>query len=117
MVRYAFIESLLGEYAIAKMCSWTNVSRSGYYRRRHRESSNRAMQRLLVVKAVNAALEQFIHRYVAPRLVEEWNAQGISRSKSYKVQLFAEKGLKAHSGKVYKFFPRPDAINHVIDKL
>ena len=99
------------------MCRWASVSRSGYYQWRHRKPSNRALHRLRVVQAVIATFEQFKRRYGAPRLVEELNAQGIGCCKNHIAQILAEKGLKARNGKGYKFFPGPNAINHVSDNL
>ncbi len=99
------------------MCRWANVSRSGYYKWRNRQPSQRAQQRLRVVEAAISVFQQFKHRYGAPRLVEELNAQGIPCCKNHIAKILAENGLKARNGKGYNFFPGPNAINHVSDNL
>lgn len=116
-MKYAFIESLRGECAITKMCRWANVSRSGYYKWRHREPSGRAKQRALVTLAAVKVFEQFKHRYGAPRVAEELNDQGVTCSVNHIAQILAEKGLKARNGKGYKFFPNVQAINRVSANL
>jgi len=116
-VKYAFIETQRESFAITKMCRWLEVSRSGYYKWRLRAPSDRAKQRMLVVQAVMTTFEQFKHRYGAPRLEIELNALGIRCSRNHVAQILAENGLKARNGKGYKFFPGPNAINHVSDNL
>ena len=58
MVKYAFIDSLRDDYAVTRMCRWAQVSRSGYYKWRRREPSERDLRKLeaerLLVKLFTA---------------------------------------------------------------
>ena len=116
-MRYAYIDSLRGEYAVHKMCNWLQVSRSGYYKWRKRTPGPRSRQRGLVEQALLATFEQFKQRYGAPRLVVELNEAGIPCSLNHIAQLMAENGLKARNGKRFRYFPSPEAANHVSDNL
>lgn len=116
-MKYAYIESLRGEYAIHKMCDWLQVSRSGYYKWRNRVPSARARQRALIEQALIVTYEQFKQRYGAPRLVVELNDAGIPCSLNHVAQLMAENGLKARNGKHFRFFPSAIALSHVSDNL
>lgn len=116
-MKYAYIETLRDRHSIGKMCRWLDVSRSGYYKWRHREPSARAKRRALVKQAVVTTFEQFRQRYGAPRLTVELNEAGVPCSLNHIAQLLAECGLQARNGKNYKYFPSVQAINHVSDNL
>lgn len=116
-MKYAFIDSLSGQHAVAKMCRWLDVSRSGYYKWQGREPSPRAQRRELVKQAAVVTFEQFKQRYGAPRLAVELKEAGIPCSVNHIAQLLSECGLQARNGKNYKYFPSVQAINHVSDNL
>ena len=116
-MKYAYIESLRGEYAIAKMCLWLGVSRSGYYRWRNRAESFQEQRHKAVEKAVVECFRQFKQRYGAPRIAEQPNESGIPCSKNYVAKLMEINDLKARNGRGYKYFPSVQATNHVCDNL
>ena len=86
-MKYAFIESLRGEFAVKKMCRWLEVSRSGYYRWRHREPSQRALQRELVRIAVRDTYYEYNRIYGAPRIAIELNDNDIPCSVNHVAEL------------------------------
>ena len=55
-VKYAFIASEEGNYAIIKMCAWAKVSRSGYYDWAGRAPSQRARRRAELAVLVRYSL-------------------------------------------------------------
>lgn len=112
-MRYAYIESLRGQYAIKKMCQWLKVSRSGYYKWRRREESPQARQRQRLEQQMIKTFNQFKRRYGAPRLTVELNESGLSCCRNHIAKLMAANDLKAKNGKDYKYFPSFNAINHV----
>ncbi len=99
------------------MCVWLSVSRSGYYKWRTRVPSERSQQRQLVEQAAVQTFHAFKHRYGAPRLTIELNEAGVPCSVNHIAQILADKGLQARNGKHYKYFPGPNARNHVSDNL
>ena len=99
------------------MCRWLSVSRSGYYKWRGREPSQRDVRREHVRQAVVVAFNQYKKRYGAPRVTVELNESGIACSLNHIAQLMAQNGLKARNGKNYKYFPSPNKFNHVSDNL
>lgn len=111
------MDSLRDQHAIQKMCTWLNVSRSGYYKWRHREPSEQALRRAHVHEAVVLTFDRFKKRYGAPRIAVELQEAGIACSVNHIAQLMAASGLKARNGKNFKFFPSANAINHVSDNL
>ncbi|GAA3515399.1 transposase InsO family protein [Streptosporangium album] len=50
--KYELIEAEKANHAIARMCSWLKVSRSGYYEWRERPASATAQRRALLVRLV-----------------------------------------------------------------
>jgi len=116
-VKHAFTESLHGEFKIIKMCCWLNVSRSGYYRWRTREPSQRTIQRELVRCAVVDVCHQFKKRYGAPRITVELNALGVSCSKNHIGELLQMAGLKARNSKAFKYQPSAYAAYNVSPNL
>ena len=116
-MRYAYIETLLGEFSIKKMCHWLRVSRSGYYKWRKREPSFQACYRELVSQAIKVQFDRLKRRYGAPRLVDELNAEGISCSVNHVAKLMSEAGLKARNGKNFKYSPEGVATNNIADNL
>ena len=102
-MKYAFIDTLRGEFKITRMCRWLAVSRAGYYQWRKRQPSPRAVKRELVRCAVVDVYHQFKKRYGAPRITEELNAVGVCCSKNHVAELLQFEGLKARNGKAFKY--------------
>ncbi|MCW8950237.1 MAG: IS3 family transposase [Sedimenticola sp.] len=117
MVRYAFIESLRGQYAVVKMCRWADVSRSGYYKWRQRKPSARDLRKLEAERLLVNLFSRFKSRYGSPRMTVELNESGFSISENTVAKRMAEQGLRARNGKGYKYFPDVLAKNHVSDNL
>lgn len=116
-MRYAYIESLRGEYAIAKMCLWLAVSRAGYYKWRVRQPSVRECYREVVRKALLSKFDDLKQRYGAPRLAIELHAEGIYCSVNHVAKLLSEAGLKARNGKSFKYSPTGVSTNNIADNL
>ena len=117
MVKYAFIESLRGQYAIQKMCRWAGVSRAGYYKWRNRQPSQREMRMLEAERLLVNLFAQFKSRYGSPRMTVELNEAGFEISENTVAKLMSKQELKARNGKGYKYFPDVMAHNHVSDNL
>lgn len=111
------MNSLRGSHAIDKMCRWLDVSRSGYYKWRNRVPSEQAQRRAQVREAVILTFDRFKKRYGAPRIAVELRESGMDCSRNHVARLMAESGLKARNGKCFRFFPAPNAINHVSANL
>lgn len=116
-MRYAFIESLRGSYAIVSMCRWAKVSRSGFYKWRGRQPSERDKRRLEAERLLVNLFSKFKSRYGSPRMTVELNASGFSVSENTVAKWMANQQLKARNGKGYKYFPDVLARNHVSDNL
>lgn len=116
-MKYALIESLRGQFSILKMCRWTKVSRSGYYKWRNREPSARDRRKLEAERLLMNLFNRFKARYGSPRMTVELNESGFSISENTVAKLMAQQGLRARNGKGYKYFPDVLARNHVSDNL
>jgi putative transposase len=117
VVKYAFIDSLRAQYAVAKMCLWAGVSRSGYYKWRNREPSAQDCRRLEAERLLVNLFNRFKSRYGSPRMTLELNDNGFAISENTVAKLMAEQGLRARNGKAYNYFPDVLAHNHVSDNL
>ena len=115
-MKYAYIESLRGAYAIAKMSRWLKVSRSGYYKWRKREPSFQATYREIVREAVVLKFDEFKKRYGAPRLALELNEAGIACCLNQVAKLMSEQGLRARNGKNFKYCSAV-VSNNIADNL
>ena len=116
-MKYAFIESLRGEFKITRMCRWLSVSRSGYYQWRNREPSPRERQRELVRYAVVDVYHQYNKNYGAPRITEELNELGVPCSVNHVAKLLQLEGLKARNGKSFKYQQSASATYNVAPNL
>jgi len=116
-VKYAFIESLEGKFAITKMCKWLKLSRSGYYKWYQRDISPREEHRNLVHGAVIDVYYRFNKRYGAPRITIELNETGIPCSENHVAQLLQNEGLRARNGKNFKYFPTACASSNVASNI
>lgn len=116
-MKYAFIESLRGEFTVVDMCRWLSLGRSGYYHWRHREPSQRALKRERVRCTVVDIYHQYNKRYGAPRITEELNDLGVSCSLNHVADILQIEGLRARNGKAFKYQPSAYATNNVSDNL
>ena len=116
-MKYAFIDSLRGRFAVAKMCKWAEVSRSGYYKWRNRKPSARDLRKLEAERLLVDRFYQLKSRYGSPRMTQELNDSGFAISENTVAKIMAEQGLMARNGKGYKYFPDVLAHNHVSDNL
>jgi len=85
------------------MCRVLEVSRSGYYRWKHREVSQRQQQRELIKSEVIRLYHAYKCRYGAIRITKELNDSEFSCSLNHVAKLLHEAGLKAKNGKGFKY--------------
>ena len=116
-MRYAYIDSLRGQYPIVKMCLRCGVSKSGYYDWRDRPLSDRDKYLVDLEKVLIEQFARFKRRYGSVRLTIELNELGYPCCENTVAKLMAKSGLKARNGKNYKYFPSVLANNHVSDNL
>lgn len=112
-MRYAYIESLRGEYSTAKMAHWLEVSRSGYYKWREREPSFQQTYREVVRDAIHSKFVALKKRYGAPRLTIALNEAGIDCSVNHVAKIMSEEGLKARNGKKFRYSPTGVSTNNI----
>ena len=111
------MQSMDGAHAVTKMCTWLQVSRSGYYKWRKRDISPRERQQMMVRYAVIDVFNQFNKRYGAPRVTEELKDAGIPCCLNTIAQIMQTEGLKARNGKHFKYAPTPYATSNVAENL
>ncbi len=116
-MKYAFIETLVGEFAIVKMCRWLAVSRSGFYKWRNRDISPREHKQEQVRSAVVDVYYQFKKRYGAIRIQEELVEAGLPCCVNNVAKILQNEGLKARNGKGFKYMPTAYATSNVADNI
>jgi putative transposase len=102
-VKYAYMETQRLEYSLLLMCRVLEVSRSGYYKWKKREESNRYQHREHLKALVIETYYQFKRRYGAPRITRELHAKGVGCSLNFVASLLRGAGLKARNGKGFKY--------------
>ena len=117
MVKYAYIAEHTQSHAVAKLCRWLSVSRSGYYKWANRSPSARDHRKLEAERLLINLFTRFKSRYGSPRITVELREQGVSVSENTVAKMMHDQGLKARNGKRYKYFPGALAKNHVSDNL
>ena len=98
-MRYAFIESLRGQYAVMKMCRWARISRAGYYKWRRREPSARDLHKLEAERLLTNLFSRFKSRYGSPRMTVELNETGFAISENAVAKLMSKQGVRARNGR------------------
>ena len=101
------------EYSVVLMARVLGVARSDFYRWFARKERSLDARRLVVVKAVTTAFMEHKRRYGSPRVTRELQASGIACSENWLAKLMRNNGLRALSGKGYRYFPSPEAQNNV----
>jgi len=99
------------------MCRWLKVSRSGFYKWRHREISPSEYRHELVRCAVIDVFYRFNQCYGAPRITIELNETGILCCENYVAQILHHEGLRARNGKSFKYGPTAYATSNVADNI
>ena len=85
------------------MCRVLDVSRSGYYRWKHHQVSQRQKRRELIQSEAIRLYHAFKCRYGAIRITKELNESGFPCSLNHVAKLLREAGLKAKNGKGFKY--------------
>ncbi|MGF1845443.1 hypothetical protein L4C39_20170, partial [Vibrio clamense] len=116
-MKYEFIESYVGEYAVVLMCCALGVSPSGYYKWLDRSLSERAKRRSRFEQLVMCTFAEYRARYGSVRLAEELNKAGYACSVNYIADIMAKKGIKARNGKGFKYSKDVAAMTNVADNL
>ncbi len=126
--RFGFIEKHKQTLGVKYLCSWLEVSSSGFYAWRHRPKSKRALDDAQLLLKVKDAFNKSHQTYGSPRVFNALKRLGIRTSEKRIARLMQENGLRARALKTYskpakvKFFYKeiknnrksickPDAIN------
>jgi putative transposase len=84
------------------MCRQLSVSRSGYYRWKTREPSQRQKEDIRLKVAIKASHEQSRGTYGSPRIVDDLKEQGFDVSRRRVARLMAEEGITGTPKKPFK---------------
>jgi putative transposase len=87
---------------VALMCRQLSVSRSGYYRWKTREPSQRQKEDIRLKVAIKASHEQSRGTYGSPRIVDDLKEQGFDVSRRRVARLMAEEGITGTPKKPFK---------------
>jgi putative transposase len=90
---YEIIEAEEANFPVALMCRQLSVSRSGYYRWKTREPSQRQKEDIRLKVAIKASHEQSRGTYGSPRIVDDLKEQGFDVSRRRVARLMAEEGI------------------------
>lgn len=106
--KYAFIQTQVGAYPVAKMCRWLAVSTSGYYEWRTRPDSASQLRRRRLAVHVRAVFDDSDGTYGYRRVHAELARRRVACCPQLVRELMAELGLVACQ-------PRPFRITTVSD--
>jgi putative transposase len=126
--RFGFIEKHREALGVKYLCSWLEVSRSGFYSWRHRPLSKRVIDDADLFFRIKEIFDKNHQTYGSPRVFHALKRSGILTSEKRVARLMQENGLRARALKTYckpakvKFFykeiknnrkniSKPDAIN------
>ncbi|UOY93290.1 IS3 family transposase [Ectobacillus sp. JY-23] len=101
-VRYQFIHEHRFEYRLEKMCKVLHVSRSGYYKWRDRDESQRDKQRKEWTVQVKEVFLRSHQLYGSPKVAKKLNQEGVSISQRTVARIMKAEGLKSRTVKKYK---------------
>ena len=126
--RFRFIEKHRRALGVKYLCSWLEVSRSGFYAWRNRSTSRRVIDNAQLLLKIKHVFEKNHQTYGSPRVFHALKKSGLKVSEKRIARLMQENGLRARALKTYskpakvKFFYKeiknnrkaickPDAIN------
>jgi putative transposase len=107
-MKYDWMEEVRPCYRLDILCRALNVSRSGYYKHRHRRTSAREASDALLVTAMEKLAELHVYRYGSPRMKVTLHKQGFTCSENRVARLMAAHGLTARRKKRYRITTRQD---------
>lgn len=106
--RFGFIERYR-ELGVKRLCAWLDVSPSGYYAWRTRQSSKRALEDQSLLERITRIYWRSRGRYGSPRVYQALKEEGVSIGKKRVERLMCEAGLKARCVRVTR---RTPALKH-----
>ncbi|TWX65185.1 IS3 family transposase [Colwellia demingiae] len=126
--RFGFIEKHKEALGVKYLCSWLDVSRSGFYAWRRRPRSMRAINDADLLLNIKKVFNNNHQTYGSPRVFHALKREGITTSEKRVARLMRENGLRARALKTYsrpakvklfykaiknnrKNISKPDAIN------
>jgi transposase InsO family protein len=94
-VRFAFIRDHRGEFPVDLLCEALGVSRSGYYARRDRPPSPRAIRRERLAEQIREVHEEARGVYGSPRVHRELEARGVACCENTVAKLMRAHGIRS----------------------
>lgn len=95
---YECIKTCVDEFPVARVCEVLQVSESGYYAWLKRRPSQREQANQSLKTRIQAIWEQVKHRYGAPRIHAELQAQGFCVGKNRVARLMQTIGIRGKGG-------------------
>ena len=109
-MRFAFIEQHVGTYPVRLMCRVLDVSPSGFYARRIRAESPRAVANRQLLADVKRLQSNHCGRYGSPRMHAALRAEGRGCSRGRVERLMRKHGIRALAGR--RFHPCTTTSRH-----
>ena len=100
--KYAFIASQSGDYPVAKMCQWLEVSRSGFYEWRDRPASASQLRRDRLGALIAVIFEEFEQTHGHRRIHAELLRRRVPCSADLVADIMRELGLRACQPRAYR---------------
>jgi len=94
-VKYGFMRAHQDQFAVVRMCSVLEVSRSGYYSWQNRKESDRSAQNRAVLVEIHKVHEQSRQAYGAVKTWRELKAQEIKCGRHRVARLRRQAGIEA----------------------
>ena len=99
--RFGFIKKFGQALGVTYLCSWLNVSRSGYYAWCRRPISTRAVSDAELLDKIKRVFNANHQTYGSPRVFHALKRDGVCTSKKRVARLMREHGLRARALKTY----------------
>jgi transposase InsO family protein len=104
--RFGFIEKHKGALGVKYLCSWLEVSRSGFYSWRHRPIAKRAINDAYLLLKIKHVFDINHQTYGSPRVFHAVKRLGIRTSEKHVALLMQENGLRTRAIKTYSQPPK-----------
>ena len=102
------------DYPVTELCDAFDISRSGYYKSRSREMSERDRENRELIEEMKAIhSESYCRAYGSPRMTTELHNRGLSCSENRIARLMSQSGIQAR----YKTAFRPKTTQQDPDRL
>ncbi len=113
-MRFQFISEQKANHSISELCSALEVSTSGYYAWCNRETCQRRLEDIALLKVIRSIFKSHRETYGSPRIHDTLKDLGYKVGKNRVARLMRENGIAVNSGRTWRCTTTQADPNHLV---